>query len=74
MTEIESESLPSTTVCAGLWTPLNIPLDVILFIQFVHQITEVEAREEIWLSVNYLFFISTSLIYGKNQQARQGIV
>ena len=69
MTEIESESLPSTTVCAGLWTPLNIPLDVILFIQFVHQITEVEAREEIWLSVNYLFFISTSLIYGKNLQS-----
>ena len=69
MTEIESESLPSTTVCAGLWTPLNIPLDVILFIQFVHQITEVEAREEIWLSVNYLFFISTSLIYGKNWQS-----
>ena len=74
MTEIESESLPSTTVCAGLWTPLNIPLDVILFIQFVHQITEVEAREEIWSSVNYLFFITTSLIYEKNWQGRQGIV
>ena len=45
------------------------PSDAILFTQFIHQITEVEAREEIWLSVNYLFFISTSLIYGKNWQS-----
>ena len=31
-------------------------------------ITEGEAKEEIWSSVNYLFFISTSLIYRKNRQ------
>ena len=27
-----------------------------------------------WLSVNYLFFISTSFIYGKNKQVKRGIV
>ena len=30
--------------------------------------------ETLWSSVNYLFFISTSLIYGKNLWVRQGIV
>ena len=49
-------------------------LDAILFTQFVCKITEGGARKETWSSANYLFFISTSLIYGKNQQARQGIV
>ena len=29
---------------------------------------------EIWSSVNYLFFIFTSSIYGKNQQVKQSIV
>ena len=29
-------------------------------------------REEIWSSVNFLFFITASLIYGENQQAGQG--
>ena len=42
--------------------------------QFVWEITEGDATEKIWSSVNYLFFISTSLIYGKNQQIGQGIV
>ena len=49
-------------------------LDAILFTQFVCKITEGGARKETWSSANYLFFISTYLIYGKNQQARQGIV
>lgn len=40
----------------------------------VCEITEGEVREKIWSSANYLFFISTSLIYGKNQQVRQGIL
>ena len=35
---------------------------------------EEEAREEIWSSVNSLFFISAYLTYGKNWQVRQGIV
>ena len=39
----------------------------------VCQIAKGKDREEIWLSVSYLF-ISTSLIYGKNQQVRQGVV
>jgi len=32
--------------------------------------TEGEAGEEIWSSVNYLFFISTSSIYRRNQHIR----
>ena len=47
------------------------PSDAILFTQFIHQITEAEAREEIRLAVYYLFFTSTSLIYGKNKQVRR---
>ena len=50
----------------------DLPLDIMLFTQFVHKITEGKAREEIWSSVNYLVFIS--LIYRKNQQVRQSIV
>ena len=42
--------------------------------QFVHKITAGEAGEEIWSSVKYLFFSSTSLIYRKHQQDRQGIM
>ena len=60
-------------LCAGLLT-CDFSLDATLFTQSVHEITEGKAREEIWSSVNYLFFISTSLIYGKNQEFRQGIV
>ena len=61
-------------LCAALSTSRDFSLHVFLFTQFVHKTTEGEAREEIWSSVNYSFFISTSFIYGKNQQVRQGIV
>ena len=50
---------------------------MLTYSQFGHkvcEITEGEAREEIWLSVSYWFFISTSLIYRKNQQVRQNIM
>lgn len=33
-----------------------------------------ETRKEIWSSVHYLFFLSTSLIYRKSRQVRQDIV
>ena len=65
------------TVCRlvdSSWSSSRWYLVHSLVTQFVHQITEGEAREEIWLSVDYLFFISTSLIYRKNRQVRQGIV
>ena len=39
-----------------------------LVTQFVREITEGEAREEIYPSVNYLFFISTSLIYERTDK------
>lgn len=45
-----------------------------LVTRFVQEITRGEASEEVWSSVNYFFFISTSLIYGRNQPVRQGIV
>ena len=61
-------------MCAGLLIPRDLSLDAVLFTQFAGEINDAEAREEIWSSVNYLFFISTSLIYGKNQWIRQGIV
>ena len=48
--------------------------NAILFTQLVHEITDGEAREEIWSFVNYFFFMSTSLIFGKKQQIRQGIM
>ena len=49
-------------------------LDAILFTQFIHKFAEGETGEKVWLSVNYLFFISISLTQGKNQRVRQGIV
>ena len=54
-------------------TSYDFSVDALLFTQSVHEMTEGEAGEgeageEIWSSVNYLFFISTSLVYGKNQQ------
>ena len=58
---------------ARLLTP-DLSLDAILFTQFVHKITEEEAKEEIWSSVNYLFLIFTSLVYGKNQHVKLSIV
>ena len=60
--------------CAGLSAPCCLSSDAILFTQFVHKITAGEAGEEIWSSVKYLFFNSTSLIYRKHQQDRQGIM
>ena len=45
-----------------------------LITQFVWEIVEGEAREQIWSSVNYLFFISTSLIHRKNQPVRPGVM
>ena len=59
---------------AGLLTARFFFFNAILFTQLVHEITEGEAREEIWSFVNYLFFMSTSLIFGKKQQIRQGIM
>lgn len=49
-------------------TSCGLSLVAILFTQFVPEITEEEAREEVWSPAGYLIFISTSLIYGKNQQ------
>lgn len=67
-----SESLASPTACVPVCRLVDFDssFDAILFTQFIHQITEGEAREEIRLAVNYLFFTSTSLIYGKNKQVR----
>ena len=48
--------------------------NAILLTQLVREITEGAAREEIWSFVNYLFFMFTSLIFGKKQQIRQGIM
>ena len=72
-----SEWLPFPSVCrliCRLLIPHDLLLDIFLFTQFISEITKGEAKEETWSSVNYLFFISTSLIYGKNQKIRQGIV
>lgn len=55
--------------CAQARQLLVIFLQIVT--QFVHEITEGEVRGEIWLSVNYGFFNSTSLIYGEKQQVRQ---
>ena len=49
--EIECQSchrpLPRAVMCAGLSTPHDLSLGAILFTQFVHEMTEGEAREEI---------------------------
>ena len=45
-----------------------------LFTQFVCEITKGETMEEIWSCVNCLFFIYFSLIYGKKQHIKHGIV
>ena len=58
---------------SGLSSSYNLFLDAVLFTQFVHEITKGKAKEEMWSSVTYLFFMSTSLIDRKNQQVRQGI-
>lgn len=64
------QSRHHSPLCAGLSAPWGLSLDVIVFTQFcptVQEITEGEARGEILSSVTYLFFISSSLIYRKNQ-------
>ena len=61
-------------LCAGLSTPRDLSLDAVSLTWFIHKTTEGEAGEETWSSVHYLLFISSPLIYGKNRQARQGIV
>ena len=66
------QSLRHPPLRAGLWTPRDLSLDAIWFTWFVYEITEGEARKEIWSSVNHQFFVS-ALIYGKSQQIRQGI-
>ena len=60
----ESDSSPSPPVCRlvnYLWSFFRWYI-----VHTICEITEGEAEEEIWSSVNYLFFISTSLIYRKN--------
>ena len=59
---------------AVLSAPHGLPLDVILFTQFVQEIIEGEAREEVCSRVNDLVFISTALICGENLQVRQSMV
>ena len=75
-TEIGEQTHSRLPLHAGLLTPRDLSFYAILFTQFVCEITEGEAGEEICLSVNYLLFISTSLIYGKNygKKVRQGIM
>ena len=51
---------------AGLMTSCDLSVDSLLCTQFVCKITKRESGEEIWSSINYLFFIPTSLIYRKN--------
>lgn len=58
--------------CAGLGPPRHLSLDAVLFTGSVPEMTEGEAEEETWPSVN-LFFVS-SLIYRRNQQIREGVV
>ena len=58
----EGAELSSLPLPVGLSTLCDLPLDAVLFTQFACEITEGEAKEEIWSSVNYLFFIFTSLI------------
>ena len=70
-----SELLPSPTACRLRCRFINFlwfSLYAIVFTQFVCGITAGKAREEIWSPDNYLFLISVSLIYGKNQQIRWG--
>lgn len=64
---------PYTDLCAALSTPCDLPLDVILVTQLFLKITEGEARAEI-CSVNFLFFIPTSLINRNHRHVRQGII
>lgn len=64
--------IPCPDLRTDSWTSCDLPLKVILFTQFVLEIMEGEARGEISSSVNNLFFILTSFIYGKNQKVVGG--
>ena len=57
-------------VRASLWTSCDLSLDESLFTKFVHRFAEEKLGKRSG-HANYLFFISTSLIYGKNQQVRK---
>lgn len=63
-------------LCAGLLTLSD--LSYFFRCYLAHTVcskdSEREAGEEIWWCVNYLFFTSISLIYGKKQQVRQSTV
>ena len=72
--EIGGQRHGHPSLCAVLSTSCDLSLDAILFTPLVREINEEEAGKIIWSSVNYLFLISTSLIYGKNQDISQGIV
>lgn len=55
--------------CAGL-SPHDLPLDLVLFIRFSHtvwEITDGEAREEMWSSIHHLLFTFT-LICGETNK------
>lgn len=61
----------------GLWTPLDPPLEVPihrLITQFVQEIDEGEAREEIWSSLNYLFLHSSEPLEQLTSQARHCVI
>lgn len=64
---------PYADLRAALSTPCDLPPDIILVTQLFLKITEGEARAEV-CSVNYLFFIPTSLINRNHHQVRQGII
>ena len=57
-------------VRASLWTSCDLSLDESLFTKFVHRFAEEKLGKRSGHAKD-LFFISTSLIYGKNQQVRQ---
>ena len=66
--------LPCAGSCAALLTSYDFSLAAVLVTQVVLEISEGEAGEEIWLSVNYLILRPTSLIYRKNQRFGQSSV
>ena len=71
--EIGGQGYCHAPLWAGLSTPWDLCRDILLFTQFVRS-PKRERGKRIWSSVNYLFFLSSSWIYGKNQQVRQSIV
>ena len=70
---MEGESHHHPTLFAGLLT-CGFSSDTLMLIQFIHEITKGEAKEDNWSSANYLAFISTFMIYKKNQQISKGMV